>query len=62
VEVLVTEYWFNVETRQVEVGRQSPWDKVMGPYPTYAAAAHALEKAHERSEDWDEADERWNEE
>ncbi|MCB2175659.1 MAG: hypothetical protein KQH57_07620 [Actinomycetales bacterium] len=55
----MTEYWFNLETGQVEVGRQSPWDKVMGPYPTYAAASRALEKAHERAEDWDEDDREW---
>lgn len=57
----MTEYWFNTESGEVEVGRVSPWDKVMGPYPTYEAAAHALESAHERTEEWDEEDREWNE-
>jgi hypothetical protein len=54
------EFWFNVETRQVEHGRQSPWEHLMGPYPTREAAEHALERAHERTEAWDEADEAWS--
>ena len=56
------EYWFNVETGQVEIGRQSSWEKVMGPYPTYEAAQNALDVAKHRSEDWDEQDREWREE
>lgn len=56
------QYWYNIETGKVEIGRQSAWDKVMGPYPTYEAAEHALSTAHERSEDWDEEDREWREE
>ncbi|MDO8108046.1 SPOR domain-containing protein [Isoptericola sp. b441] len=55
------EYWYNTETKQVEVGRQSPWTKLIGPYPTYEAAQHALETAHERSEAWDEQEREWRE-
>ena len=54
-------YWFNLETRQVEEGRQSSWDKLMGPYPTREAAEHALERADERTATWDEADDAWSE-
>ncbi|MCV2393803.1 SPOR domain-containing protein [Actinotalea sp. M2MS4P-6] len=58
----MAEYWFNIETRQVEVGHRSPWDKLMGPYPTREAAERALSTAHERSDAWDEADREWREE
>jgi len=51
------EFWFNSETKQVEEGRQSSWQHLLGPYPTRAAAEHALEQAAERTRRWD-ADER----
>ncbi len=53
------EFWFNVRTRTVEQGRQSSWEQRIGPYPTRAAAEHALEEARRRTEKWDEDDERW---
>lgn len=53
------EFWFNVRTRTVEHGRQSSWEQRLGPYPTRAAAEHALEEAHRRTEAWDDADESW---
>jgi hypothetical protein len=52
------EFWFNIVTKQVEEGRQSGWQDVMGPYPTRAAAEHALEQAVARNEAWDAQDER----
>jgi hypothetical protein len=51
-------FWFNIETHEVEEGRQSDWTKLMGPYPTREDATHALEKARKRNQDWDEQDER----
>ena len=48
------EFWFNVTTKQVEQGRQD----VMGPYPTRAAAEHALEQAEARNNAWDAQDEK----
>ncbi len=52
------EFWFNVTTKQVEQGRRSGWQDVMGPYPTRAAAENALEQAEARNEAWDAQDER----
>ncbi|PZR53728.1 hypothetical protein DNL40_06280 [Xylanimonas oleitrophica] len=54
------EYWFNLSTGEVEQGRQSSWTHRMGPFKTREDAQRALEKAKERSEAWDEDDERWN--
>jgi hypothetical protein len=51
------DFWFNIETHQVEEGRQSDWTKLMGPYPTREEATQALEKARRRNQDWDEQDE-----
>ena len=50
-------FWFNIDTHEVEEGRQSDWTKLMGPYATRDEAAHALEKARTRTEDWDHEDE-----
>ena len=52
------EFWFNVTTKRVEQGRQGGWQDVMGPYPTRAAAEHALEQAEARNEAWDAQDEK----
>ncbi|MGO1316511.1 MAG: SPOR domain-containing protein [Cellulomonadaceae bacterium] len=52
------QYYFNVTTGQVELGKESPWDQRMGPYPTREAAAQALGRAQARTEAWDEEDER----
>ncbi|GHD01023.1 SPOR domain-containing protein [Zhihengliuella salsuginis] len=50
------DYWYNVETHQVEVGAQSDWTQLIGPYPTREAAEKALEKVRQRNEAWDDAD------
>lgn len=50
------EYWYNLTTKQVEQGRQSGWQDLIGPYPTRAAAEHALEQAEARNEAWDAQD------
>jgi hypothetical protein len=52
------QYWFNVVTKQVEEGHRSGWQDLMGPYPTRAAAEHALEQAEARTKAWDAQDER----
>ena len=51
-------FYFNIETHQVEEGRQSDYTKLMGPYPTREAAAQALETARRRNQTWDEQDEK----
>jgi hypothetical protein len=53
------EYFFNTQTGQVEHGRQSSWEHLMGPFDTPAEAARALDTATERSDAWDEADKAW---
>ena len=53
------QYWYNTETRAVEVGRRSSWSHLMGPYSTRAEAERALESAWSRNESWDKEDEDW---
>ncbi|MGO1622553.1 hypothetical protein [Flaviflexus sp.] len=53
------EYWYNTKTGQVEVGQQSPWTDIMGPYDTEEEARHALANAAERNETFDEEEEAW---
>ncbi len=55
------EYFFNTKTKQVEKGRQSSWEHVMGPYSTREEAEGALEIARHRTEAWDDDDDRWSE-
>lgn len=52
-------YYYNISTGQVEKGLVSSWSDRMGPYATQEDAAAALEKARDRSEAWDEADRKW---
>ena len=55
-------YFYNVATGEVEHGRQSHSDVLMGPYDTAAEASRALEIAAEKTEQWDEEQLRWEEE
>ncbi|WP_296631918.1 SPOR domain-containing protein [Rhodoluna sp.] len=48
------EFWFNLQTNQVEVGKQSAASHRMGPYGTREEAEHALAKAAERAAKWRE--------
>lgn len=52
----MAEYWFNVQTHEVEVGPQSDWTKLIGPYPTREEAELALQKVKARNEAWDKQD------
>ncbi len=54
----MTEYWFNVRTREVEEDRQSDWKQLIGPYATRGEAENALQKVRERNEAW-EGDDDW---
>lgn len=56
------EYWYNTKTGEVELGRQSGWMDLMGPYSTEEAARNALRTAAERSEAFDAAEEEWEDE
>jgi len=53
------QYWYNTETKAVEVGRRSAWSHLMGPYSTRAEAERALESAKSRNESWEQDDEDW---
>lgn len=54
------QFWFNIRTRTVETEYDKSQGKdLLGPYPTEAAAAQALQKAAERTDSWDEEDRRW---
>ena len=55
-------YYFNIRTKMVEHGKQSPWEHLMGPYDTREEAEIALEIAAARTADWDEDDAEWDEE
>jgi hypothetical protein len=54
------QFWFNVATGKVQTNYDKGQGKnLMGPYATAEAAEHALQSAHERTEQWDEEDRRW---
>ncbi len=56
----MSKFYFNLQTRQVEQGKQSVEAVRMGPYDTYDEAANALSKAEARSQEWDEETRAWN--
>ncbi|WP_155849347.1 SPOR domain-containing protein [Arthrobacter sp. H20] len=53
----MAEFWYNVQTHEIEEGAQSDWRQLIGPYPTRAGAERALEKVAERNQAWDDEDE-----
>jgi len=53
-------YYYNLVTGKVERGPVSPWTERIGPYPNYEAAAHALERAKERNEEWERQNAEWD--
>jgi hypothetical protein len=56
------QFYFNLTTGQVEeLAKKSQSKDLLGPYPSRAAAAAALELAKQRTEAWDEEDRRWHE-
>lgn len=52
------EFYYNLETHEIEEGKVSSWSNRMGPYKTREQAQHALEIAAARNEKWDEDDRR----
>jgi len=57
----MAKYWFCVKHHAVEGPDGCPPIDRLGPYPTEAEAARALEKAQERNEEWD-SDPNWSDE
>lgn len=56
----MSKYWYCVRHKRVEEDDNlcPPIDR-LGPYPSREAAEHALEKAQQRNEEWDN-DPTWN--
>ncbi len=50
-------WWYCLKHNVVEHGPGCPDKDRLGPYPTEAEAARALDKVRERNEEWDKADE-----
>lgn len=48
------EFWFNLRTLEVEVGRQAPAPDRVGPFLSEAEAKAALETLRARSTKWAE--------
>ena len=43
------EYWYNVNTHEIEEDAMSDWSQLIGPYKTREEAEHALEKVKART-------------
>lgn len=56
----MTEFYFNLETGEVEEGRVSEGLKLMGPYATREEAERALARARARNQEWEDADREWD--
>ncbi|MBO0843110.1 MAG: hypothetical protein J2O46_07980 [Nocardioides sp.] len=55
------QYWFCLTHHTVEPAQSGCANKDrLGPYPTEADAARALEKVKERNEKWDREDAEWD--
>ncbi|OEV02494.1 hypothetical protein [Streptomyces oceani] len=52
------EWFYCIEHRKVEEGPECPGKDRLGPYPSAAEAAHAMETARQRDLEW-ENDPRW---
>ena len=52
----MTEYWFNINTHEVEEDRLSDWSQHIGPFKTREEAEHAIEKVRARNEAWEKGD------
>jgi hypothetical protein len=53
-------YWCLIHN-EVEPEQGCANDRRLGPYDSRDEAAHALEKAHDRTEAWDAEDDEWDE-
>ena len=55
-------YWYNIESGQVEPDEsKSAGENLMGPYDTEEQARNALASAAERTAQWDQEDEEYEE-
>ncbi|MEO8329717.1 MAG: hypothetical protein ABI586_06935 [Candidatus Nanopelagicales bacterium] len=56
---MVGPYWWCLTHERVEGRDGCPNTVRLGPYDSSEDASHALERAHQRTKDWD-SDPRWN--
>lgn len=56
----MTDFYYNLDTKSVEEGPQSPGNELMGPYATREEAQRALANAAARNEAWDEESAAWD--
>ncbi len=57
------QYWFNVDSNKVEANddpERARSANLLGPYESREQAQSALEKAAERTQAWDDADDAWD--
>lgn len=53
-----TEYWFNLRTKQVEIGKQSAAIYRVGPFASFAEAEKAEQIIADRAKAWAEEEAR----
>ncbi|BDR53127.1 hypothetical protein KIM372_10340 [Bombiscardovia nodaiensis] len=53
------QWYFNTQTGQPELGKVSPLEQRMGPYPSREAAQEAWKIAKKRNKKWDEDTRKW---
>jgi len=53
-----SEFWYNVNTHQVEEGAQSDWSQLLGPFGTREEAQAAMARVRANNEAADAEDER----
>ena len=51
------QYWYNIQTKEIEHGPQSDWSKLLGPYDTEELARGAMAKVQARNDAWDDEEE-----
>lgn len=50
------QFWYNVNTHEVEEDAQSDWSQLIGPYNSREEAQLALEKVKARNAAWEASD------
>lgn len=50
------QFWYNVNTHEVEEDAQSDWSQLIGPYNSRKEAQLALEKVKARNAAWEASD------
>ncbi|WP_311477884.1 SPOR domain-containing protein [uncultured Gulosibacter sp.] len=52
------QYWYNTRTGEVERGKQSPANELLGPFETADQALHAYDRLRANAAAWAEEDAR----